>query len=58
MPKNAGANQGGVNKTRDKSADSKRRQAGDTGTNGTEAKPLDPGTGADGAPSDLSGGRS
>jgi hypothetical protein len=59
MPQNAGANQGGVNKTRDKGADSKRRQGNAAGTGTTEAKPLDPGTGTDGrAPSDMSGGRS
>jgi hypothetical protein len=57
MAQNAGANQGGVNKTQDKSADSKRRQDNETGDGNTEAKPLDPGT--DGrAPSDMSGGRS
>jgi hypothetical protein len=59
MAQNAGANQGGVNKTQDKSADSKRRQDNETGDGNTEAKPLDPGTGTDGrAPSDMSGGRS
>ncbi|KFG68140.1 hypothetical protein [Microvirga sp. BSC39] len=59
MAQNAGANQGGVNKTRDKSADSKRRQDDETGDRHTEAKPLDPGTGTDGrAPSDMTGGRS
>jgi hypothetical protein len=58
MPQNAGANQGGVNKTRDKSADSKRRKDNQTGAGQTEAKPLDPGTGTDGrAPSDMAGGR-
>jgi hypothetical protein len=30
MAQNAGANQGGVNKTQDKSADSKRRKAHET----------------------------
>ena len=59
MAHNAGANPGGVNKTHDKSADSKRRQDNQTGAGNTEAKPLDPGTGTDGrAPSDMSGGRS
>jgi hypothetical protein len=59
MAQNAGANQGGVNKTRDKSADSKRRQDNETGERNTEAKPLDAGTGTDGrAPNDMSGGRS
>ena len=59
MAQNAGANQGGVNKTRDKSADSKRRQDNETGDRNTEAKPLDPGARTDGrAPSDMSGGRS
>ncbi len=59
MAQNAGANQGGVNKTQDKSADSKRRQDSETGQGTTEAKPLDPGTGTDGrAPSDMTGGRS
>jgi len=48
MPQNAGANQGGVNKTRDKGADSKRRQDNEAGKGSTEAKPLDPGTGMDG----------
>ncbi len=43
MAQNAGANQGGVNKTYDKSADSKRRQDKATGEGNTEAKPLDPG---------------
>ncbi len=59
MAQNAGANKGGVNKTQDKSADSKRRQEDQTGDGKTEAKPLDPGTGTDGrAPSDMTGGRS
>ena len=59
MAQNAGANQGGVNKTQDKSADSKRRQDNETGAGNTEAKPLDPRTGTDGrAPSDMTGGRS
>jgi hypothetical protein len=59
VAQNAGANQGGVNKTQDKSADSKRRQDNETGEGNTEAKPLDPGTGTDGrAPSEVSGGRS
>ena len=59
MAQNAGANQGGVNKTQDKSADSKRRQDDQTADGNTEAKPLDPGTGTDGrAPSDMTGGRS
>ena len=59
MAQNAGANQGGVNKTQDKSADSKRRQDNETGEGNTEAKPLDPGTGTDGrAPSEVSGRRS
>jgi hypothetical protein len=59
MAQNAGANQGGVNKTQDKSADSKRRQDNETEAGTTEAKPLDPGTGTDGrAPSDMTGGRS
>ncbi|MBQ0820367.1 hypothetical protein KBI52_09105 [Microvirga sp. HBU67558] len=59
MAQNAGANQGRVNKTQDKSADSKRRPDNQTGAGNTEAKPLDPGTGTDGrAPSDMSGGRS
>lgn len=31
MAQNAGANQGGFNKTQDKSADSKRRQGNETG---------------------------
>jgi hypothetical protein len=47
MPQNAGANQGGVNKTRDKSADSKRRDEASSRKD-TEARPLDPGTGTDG----------
>jgi hypothetical protein len=42
MPQNAGANQGGVNKTRYKSANSKRRKDDQTGAGQTEAKPLDP----------------
>jgi len=59
MAQNAGANEGGVNKTQDKSADSKRRQDNETRAGNTEAKPLDPGTGTDGrAPSDMTGGRS
>jgi hypothetical protein len=59
MAQNAGANQGGVNKTQDKSADSKRRQDNETEDGNTEAKLLDPRTGTDGrAPSDMSGGRS
>ena len=59
MAQNAGANQGGVNRTQDKSADSKRRKAHETGAGNTEAKPLDPGTGTDGrAPGDMSGARS
>jgi hypothetical protein len=59
MAQNAGANQGVVNKTQDKSADSKRRQDNETGDGNTEAKPLDPGIGTDDrAPSDMSGGRS
>ena len=57
MAQNAGANQGGVNKSGDKSADQSRRKD-QTGTGQTEAKPLDPGTGTDGrAPSDMKGGR-
>ncbi len=53
MAQNAGANSGGVNKTRDKSSDSKRRtKAGPM--RDTEAKPLDPGTGTDGrAPTEM-----
>jgi hypothetical protein len=59
MPQNAGANQVGVNKTQDRSTDSKRRQDSEAGAGSTEAKPLDPGTGTDGrAPSHMSGGRS
>jgi hypothetical protein len=59
MAQNAGANQDGVNKTQDRSADSKRRQDNETGAGNTEAKPLDPGTGTDGrAPSDMTGGQS
>lgn len=54
MAQNAGRNQGGVNKTRDKSADSHRKSEGGAGH--TEAKPLDPGTGTDGrAPGDMKG---
>jgi hypothetical protein len=53
MAQNSGANSGGVNKTRDKSSDSKRRA--DPGPmRDTEAKPLDPGTGTDGrAPTEM-----
>ena len=46
MAQNAGANQGSVNKTRDKSTDRHRKD--DSSSAGqTEAKPLDPGTGTD-----------
>jgi hypothetical protein len=59
MAQNAGANQGGANKTQDKSADSQRRQKNETGVGNAEAKPLDHGTGTDGrVPSEKSGGRS
>jgi len=59
MAQNAGANQGGVNETQDKSADSKRQQDDQTGDGKNKAKPLDLGTGTDGrAPRDTSGGRS
>jgi hypothetical protein len=58
MPQNAGNNQGGINKARDKSADKNRRKEHQTGAGQTEAKPLDPGTGTDGrAPSGMTGGR-
>jgi hypothetical protein len=58
MTQNAGKNQGGVNKSRDKSADKHRRKEHETGAGQTEAKPLDPGTGTDGrAPSGMTGGR-
>lgn len=56
MTQNAGANKGGVNKSRDKSADSHRRSSGETGAGQTEARPLDPGTGTDGrAPGNTKG---
>ncbi len=48
MPENAGSNQGGINKSSDKSADKHRRKETETGAGRTEAKPLDPGTGTDG----------
>ncbi len=55
MAQNSGANQGGTNKAGDKSADSHRKH-GESGTNTTEAKPLDPGTGTDGrAPGSMKG---
>jgi hypothetical protein len=58
MPQNAGNNPGGINKSRDKSADKRRRKETETGARQTEAKPLDPGTGSDGrAPSGMTGGR-
>ena len=58
MPQNAGANQGGINKSSGKSADKHRRKDHETGAGHTEAKPLDPGTGTDGrAPSVTTGGR-
>ncbi len=58
MPQNAGSNQGGINKARDKSADKHRRQETETGTGRIEAKPLDPGTGTDGRASPgMTGGR-
>lgn len=46
MSQNAGANSGGVNKARDKSSDSKRRDEAGSRRD-TEARPLDPGTGTD-----------
>ncbi|WP_160310392.1 hypothetical protein [Microvirga vignae] len=52
MPQNAGHNQGGVNKTRDKSADKKRRGENTSGAGRTEANPLDPGTRTDGGAPD------
>lgn len=57
MPQNAGSNQGGVNKSRDKSADRQRKK--DTGmARDTEAHPLDPGTKTDGgAPGSMTGGQ-
>jgi hypothetical protein len=56
MPQNAGHGQGGVNKTRDKSADSKRK--GEPERRDTEARPLDPGTRTDGgARPTFKGGR-
>lgn len=54
MTQNAGKNQGGINKTRDKSADRHRRKDTETGTGQTEARPLDPGTRIDGG---ATGGR-
>jgi hypothetical protein len=57
MPQNAGAGQGGVNKSRDKSSDSKRKSQSHERRD-TEARPLDPGTRTDGgAPSQFKGGR-
>jgi hypothetical protein len=57
MPQNAGDGQGGVNKTRDKSADSKRKSDTHEGRD-TEARPLDPGTRTDGgARPTFKGGR-
>ncbi len=57
MAQNAGNAQGGVNKTRDKSADSKRKDKNHERRD-TAAKPLDPGSRTDGgAPSHLKGGR-
>jgi hypothetical protein len=54
MTQNAGKNQGGINKTRDKSADRHRRTSEEAGVGRTEAKPLDPGTRTDGG---ATGGR-
>ncbi|WP_230532288.1 hypothetical protein [Microvirga roseola] len=48
MAQNAGANKGGVNKARDKSADSHRKSDERTGQNQTVVKPIDPGTRTDG----------
>jgi hypothetical protein len=48
MAQNSGANQGGTNKSGDKSTDSRRRNEHETGAGNTEAKPMDPGTGTDG----------
>jgi hypothetical protein len=57
MPQNAGTGQGGVNKSRDKSSDSKRKSESQERRD-TEARPLDPGTRTDGgAPSEFKGGR-
>ncbi|MCB5177601.1 MULTISPECIES: hypothetical protein [Microvirga] len=56
MAQNAGSNQGGVNKSRDKSADRHRRSDKETGAGQTEARPLDPGTRTDGgAPGNMTG---
>jgi hypothetical protein len=56
MAQNAGSNQGGVNKSKDKSADRSRRGDQETGAGRTEARPLDPGTRSDGgAPGEIKG---
>jgi len=56
MTQNAGRNQGGVNKSADKSVDRKRKEPGNR--QDTEAKPLDPGTRRDGGVrSQFKGGR-
>ena len=53
MAQSSGANSGGVNRSRDKSSDSKHRAEAGQMRN-TEAKPLDPGTGTDGrAPTEM-----
>jgi hypothetical protein len=57
MTQNAGHGQGGVNKTRDKSTDSKRKSDSHERRD-TEARPLDPGSRTDGgAPTEFKGGR-
>ena len=56
MTQNAGANQGGINKTRDKSADRHRKSDHEAGAGNTEARPLDPGARTDGgAPGNMTG---
>jgi hypothetical protein len=58
MPQNAGSNQGGINKSRDKSADKHRRRETETGAGQTEARPMDPGMSPDDrAPGGMRGGR-
>ncbi|WP_133239388.1 hypothetical protein [Microvirga sp. KLBC 81] len=57
MPQNAGRNQGGFNKTRDKSADKKRRSDNNSGAGHTEANPVDPGIRTDGGAQDSITGR-
>lgn len=57
MTQNAGRNQGGIDKSRDKSA-GKERRPGPGPAGQTEARPLDPGTRKDGgAPPSITGGR-